>query len=173
MEKESLFDEGEVIIEEARKHFIVYLEDGIIHSFGCILFMGMAIFLSGKFSVFGSYGAYILIFFVLTFWASFFYAWTKHYFDVWYITNKHVIAVDQKEILRRHQAFMELGRIQDVFFEKDGLLQTWLGYGKIRVQSAGTAQEFVLSDVRNVEAVAHKIMELRDEARKGALVYNL
>ena len=68
---------------------------------------------------------------------------------------------------------MELNRIQDVFFEKNGLLQTWLGYGELKVQSAGTEQEFVLNDVRNVEALAHKIMALRDKAKEGETVTSL
>ena len=173
MEKETLFEEGEIILEEARKHFMVYLLDIIIHTLGCLLFIGLAILASWKVTVFGSYIAYILIFFVLIFWASFFYAWTKNYLDVWYITNQHIIAIDQKEILTRHEAFMELNRIQDVFFEKNGLLQTWLGYGELKVQSAGTEQEFVLNDVRNVEALAHKIMALRDKAKEGETVTSL
>jgi uncharacterized membrane protein YdbT with pleckstrin-like domain len=167
MEQESLFEEGEVVLAEARKHFMVYLLDVVLHSLGCVIFIVAAWELSTFGGMFGSYVAYVFVFFVLIFWISFFYAWTKNYFDVWYITNKHVIAVDQEDILKRDEAFMELNRIQDIFFERDGILETWLGYGKLRVQSAGTEQEFVLSGVRDVEGVAHTIMKLRDEAHEG------
>ena len=86
---------------------------------------------------------------------------------MWYVTDRHIIAVNQKQIFEREESFMELNRIQDVFFEKNGLLSTLLNYGKLKVQSAGTEQEFVISDVRDVERVAHRIMELRDTAKKG------
>jgi uncharacterized membrane protein YdbT with pleckstrin-like domain len=106
---------------------------------------------------------------VLLSWVSFFASWTTNYFDVWYVTNRHIIAISQKELLNREEAFVEFRRIQDVSFEKEGILQTWLGYGKLKIQSAGTEQEFFLDCVCDVEANAHSIMELRDGSKDGAV----
>lgn len=173
MEQDQLLEDGEIIIEGVRKHWIVYVEDFLLHTFGCILFMGIAIFLSfqGVLPSFGSenkaYIAMILVFFVIIFWVSFFYFWTKNYFDVWYITNKHIIAVNQKDMFEREQAFMELTKLQDILFEKNGFLATFFGYGKLKVQTAGSDQEFIIEDVHDVEAVAHRIMGLRDKKTKG------
>jgi hypothetical protein len=170
-QREHLLEEGEYIVERVRKHWIVYLRDFFLHAFGCFVFIICAYFLTtrGAFSTIAaeaSYGAMILIGFVLIFWTSFFYAWTKEYFDVWYVTNQHIIAVNQKEMFSRDEAFMELVRIQDVIFEKDGFLSNLLGYGKLRAQSAGTEQEFVIDYIRGVEAAAHRIMDMRDEAQE-------
>lgn len=171
LEQENLFEDGEYVIEKVRKHWIVYLEDFFIHSLGCLIFIVSAYFLAtrgsfgGVFSTESAYGAMILIMFVLIFWTSFFYAWTKDYFDVWYVTNKHLVSVNQKEMFNREEVFMELDRIQDVFFVKEGFLATLLGYGKLRVQSAGTDQEFIMESVYDVETFAHRIMDLRDEAQ--------
>jgi membrane protein YdbS with pleckstrin-like domain len=107
--------------------------------------------------------AMVFVFFVIIFWTSFFYFWTKNYFDVWYVTDRHIIAVDQKNMFMRNESFMELVKIQDVSFEKSGFIATFLGYGKLKVQTAGSDQEFVIEDVVEVEAVAHRIMELRDK----------
>ena len=85
-----------------------------------------------------SHIALILVAFVILFWTSFFYAWTKNYLDIWYVTTKHIVAINQKDLFQREDAFMELTRIQDVFFEKEGFLSTLLGYGTLKVQSAGT-----------------------------------
>lgn len=169
IEQENLLDEGEEMIEKVRKHWIVYFYDFLLHAFGCFFFISIAIFLASKGNInglfYGDYGAMILVSFVLLFWTSFFFAWTKNYFDVWYVTNQHIIAVNQKDIFDRDEAFMELVRIQDVFFEKNTFLATIFGYGKLRVQSAGTEQEFVIEHVRDVEGCAHRIMELRDKAQ--------
>ena len=117
----------------------------------------------------GAYAGLILLMFVAIFWVSFFYAWTKNYFDVWYVTDRHIIAVDQKQIFERDESFMELVRIQDVSFEKNGFISTYFGYGKLKVQSAGAEQEFVIDNVHDVEAVSHRIMELRDRVQgRGA-----
>lgn len=61
---------------------------------------------------------------------------------------------------------MELKRIQDVSFEKNGFLQTFFGYGTLKVQSAGTEQEFIINNVKDVEQTAHRIMDLRDKAKE-------
>jgi hypothetical protein len=171
IEKEHLFKDGERILIKVRKHWIVYVEDFLLHSFGCILFIICATYLSsrGVISLIGensgAYSSMILITFVLIFWTSFFFAWTKNYFDVWYVTDKHIIAVNQKQMFDREEAFMELTRIQDVFFEREGFFSTYFGYGKLKVQSAGTEQEFIIDTIYDVEKVAHHIMELRDNAQ--------
>ncbi len=168
MEQDQLLEDGEVMIEDVRKHWIVYLEDFILHVFGCSVFIIVAVFLSfqGVLPLIDynnkAYIAMILVFFVIIFWNSFFYFWTKNYFDVWYITDKHIIAVNQKDMFEREHAFMELIKLQDVLFEKNGFLSTFLGYGRLKVQSAGSDQQFVIEDVKDVEAVAHRIMGLRE-----------
>ncbi|MDB5260051.1 MAG: hypothetical protein JWN37_282 [Candidatus Nomurabacteria bacterium] len=168
-EKEHILEEGEEIISTIRKHWIVYVHDFFLHAFGCLLLIVAVYYFSSgdlfkNYSNETAYGTMVLILFVLIFWTSFFYSWTKDYFDVWYVTNKHIVAVNQKEILSRDEAFMELLRIQDVFFEKNGFLSNIFDYGQLKVQSAGTEQQFVMEYVKEVETVAHKIMLLRDEA---------
>lgn len=171
MEQDHLLENGEEMLEKVRKHWMVYLEDFSLHLFGCLACILPAYYLaSHSVSIFLSNGdrahlAMVLITFVLIFWVSFFYFWTKSYFDVWYITDRHIIAVNQKQMFEREEAFMELTRIQDVFFEKNGFIQTFLGYGTLKVQSAGTEQEFIIENVHDVEDVSHRIMELRDTAQ--------
>ena len=171
MEQDHLLEDGEAMIDKVRKHWMVYVQDFFIHTFGCLLFIVIAQYLVSRGTISfsdpsgSSYIAMVLVVFVIIFWVSFFYAWTKNYLDVWYVTDRHIIAINQKEIFEREEAFMELTRIQDVLFEKDGLVQTFLGYGKLRVQSAGEEQEFIINDVHDVEEMAHRIMELRDKVQ--------
>jgi hypothetical protein len=175
MEQENIFDKDEVLSEKVRKHWIVYVQDFFIHTLGCFMFIGFAYVAShfGPLMSLTQEGstivAMVLVFFVILFWISFFFFWTKNYFDVWYVTNQHIIAVNQKQLFERDEAFMELTRIQDVFFEKNGFISTFLGYGTLKVQSAGTVQEFIIQDVADVEQTAHRIMELRDEVKSKAV----
>lgn len=168
MEQDQFLEEGEVMIEGIRKHWIVYVEDSIIHALGCLLFILFAGFIlkTGYIPFFNdtykSYITMIFIFFMSITWVSYFYFWTKNYFDVWYVTDRHIVAINQKDMFLRESAFMELIKIQDISFEKNGFLSTFLGYGKLKVQTAGSDQEFVIEDVSDVEAVTLRIMELRD-----------
>jgi hypothetical protein len=175
MEQDKLLEEGEVMLDKVRKHWIVYVENVFVHIFGSLLFIGIAGYLSSKgvlsfldFNV-KAYTAMGLVALVLLGWVSLFYFWTKDYFDVWYVTDRHIIAVNQKEMFEREESFMELIKIQDVRFEKNGFIATFLGYGRLKVQTAGSDQEFVIEDVCDVEAATHRIMELRDKAQQGAV----
>lgn len=169
MEQEQLLEEGELMLETVRKHWMVYVEDFFFHSFACFIFLITAIYLTSSNSLsfidinIDNYVSMILVMFVIIFWTSFFYAWTKDYLDAWYVTDRHIISVNQKEILNREEAFMQLTRIQDVSFEKNGFIATFFGYGKLKVQSAGTEQEFIMDHVNNVEVVARMLMDLRDK----------
>jgi uncharacterized membrane protein YdbT with pleckstrin-like domain len=172
MEQESLFKEGEGLIEKVSKHWIVYVGDFVMYSGVCLLFIIVAQFIastpffSNTFHIDGSLAAKTFIFFVILFWISFFYAWTNHYFDVWYITNKNVIAVNQKQLFQREISYMELSRIQNISFEKNGFVETFLGHGKLKIESAGEGQEFIINDISNVEEVAKRIMELKNKAQE-------
>jgi hypothetical protein len=168
---EEFLQNGEDLKMTLRKHWIVYVGDALLHGFGgvlCIVVVHYALVARGFFS-FAQFTlsnvAMILVAVILLFWTSFFFAWTKNYFDVWFITDQHIVAVNQKELFEREESFMELVRIQDVFFEKEGMLSVWLHYGALRIQSAGTEQQFVMRYVQEVEVVAHTIMDLRDKVK--------
>lgn len=176
MEQSTLLQEGEVLLEKVRKHWVVYVEDFILHLFACTIFLASAAFLysraTSSFVSGGSLaqGTMILIMFVLIFWTSFFYFWTKNYFDVWYVTDRHIIAVNQKDMFEREEAFMDLSKIQDVSFEKNSFMATFFGYGRLKIQTAGSDQEFIIESVHDVESVAHRIIELRNKIQKGEAV---
>ncbi|MBP6948528.1 MAG: PH domain-containing protein [Candidatus Pacebacteria bacterium] len=171
MEQKHILENGEIVLEKVRKHWIVYVKDALMHVGACFVVMILAVYITknGTLSFIDrdmvSYIGLILMMLVIIFWVSFFYAWTKNYFDVWYVTDKHVIAINQKQILEREEMYMELSRIQDVSFEKSGFLSTWLGFGRLKIQSAGIDQEFVMDTVHDVESFAYMIMKLRDETQ--------
>lgn len=171
MEQDIILEENEVMIERIRKHWFVYVEDALLHLFASVVFIVAAIYLSTQQKLLFlngeiiASGELILVFFVLLFWTSFFYFWTKNYFDVWYATDQHIIAINQKQMFEREEAYMELGKIQDVTVEKNGILATYFGFGQLKVQTAGSDQVFVISDVSNVDRTAKIIMDLRDKAK--------
>ena len=179
MEQDQLLEDGELMIHKVRKHWMVYVSDFMLHSIGCFMLMSIAVYLTNRdvLSFLNTSDkaaiSMTLVAMVLIFWTSYFFGWTKEYFDVWYVTDRHIIAVNQKDMFEREEAFMELSRIQDVFFEKNSFLQTLLGYGKLKVQTAGAEQEFIIESVSDVEAVTHKIMELRDASQTKKMIDNI
>lgn len=78
-------------------------------------------------------------------WMILFSAWTNYYLDVWVVTNKRLIAVDQRGFFSRKMASFRLERMQDITVSVNGILATFLDYGTLEIQTAGEEGEFKVS----------------------------
>lgn len=160
----------EEILHRIKKHLLVYCEDFFIHGFAGWTIVACLYFLNDTTGIIGNTLSLILLMCWLIFVTSFFYAWTKDYFDKWDITSIHIIAINQKSLLEREVSYMEYSRIQDVHFEKNGLLENFFGYGTLRIQTAGSEQEFIINGVADVEEAAKRIIEMRDTKKVETVV---
>jgi len=102
-------------------------------------------------------------------WVWMFELWTKYYLDVWVLTNKKIISVDQQSLFNRHVSTVELEKIQDITVEVNGFIETLLGYGTLRVQTAGEMREFVMEDAANAEKCKHIVLETQAQVRESIL----
>lgn len=83
------------------------------------------------------YSAWLLIA-----WMALFNIWTNYYLDVWTLTNKRLIAVDQRGFFFRNTASFRLERLQDITVSINGLLATLLDFGSLSIQTAGEEGKF-------------------------------
>lgn len=63
--------------------------------------------------------------------------WTHYYLDLWIITDRRIIAVDQINFFNRNVAIFRLERLQDIEFSIKGLVQTFFNFGTLSAQTAG------------------------------------
>ncbi|HEY0964831.1 MAG TPA: PH domain-containing protein [Candidatus Paceibacterota bacterium] len=63
--------------------------------------------------------------------------WTHYYLDMWIITDRRIIAIEQIHFFNRNVAIFRLERLQDIEFSVKGLLQTFFNYGTLSAQTAG------------------------------------
>ncbi len=80
--------------------------------------------------------------FIITAWLLFstfagFVVWTHYYLDLWVITDRRIIAVEQIGFFNRTVAIFRLERLQDIEFSIKGLIQTFFNFGTISAQTAG------------------------------------
>lgn len=66
-----------------------------------------------------------------------FVVWTHYYLDLWVITDRRIIAVEQVGFFNRSVAIFRLERLQDIEFSIRGLIQTFFNFGTISAQTAG------------------------------------
>ncbi len=69
--------------------------------------------------------------------------WTDYYLDLWPVTNKRIISIEQKGLFRREIGSFRLERLQDMQVEIDGIIQTFLDFGTVEAETAsGSSDEF-------------------------------
>lgn len=100
-------------------------------------------------------------------WITFFIIWTNYYLDVWIITDKRIIDVEQYYLFSREVSEFKLEKIQDITVEIHGLLPTLLHFGDVHVQTAGQMREFVIRYVPHPDRVKDIIFKQHDEALKN------
>ncbi|MEI6842919.1 MAG: PH domain-containing protein [bacterium] len=183
MNYESLhLDPDEHVILEVRKHWIVFFGHALSLFLGAFLpfaiFVAIKIFLPGIFANIhlpGNTYALFLFFYslwILFLWISFFLEWTKYYLDVWYVTEKRIIDVEQKRIFDREITNLRFDKIQDVTIDVHGFVSTMLNFGNIKVQTAGEGTpDFTLMTVKNPDEVRRIIFSQHNEIGDAPIAY--
>lgn len=146
-------DDGEELLAVAKKHWFVYVGLFVRHGLLLIGLLFAFVFFSGVLS------RDILIGCMWISTTSFFWFWTEKYFDKWFITNKRIVAIDQLELFDRKESTLLISRIQDVDHSKNGLVEDFLGFGRLQVQTAGEDREFIMNDVANIDEISKAIVE--------------
>ncbi len=118
-------------------------------------------------------GLFVLAFAALFFWIRFFMLWTDQWLDVWVITDRRIIDIEQKRFFSRHVSSFSHDRIQDVTYEVSGLIPTWLHIGNVRIQTASISSDFIMRQVPNPDLVKEEIQNIVARSRRAAPVVGL
>jgi len=100
---------------------------------------------------------------LIALWIGFFIFWTDYYLDVWIITDKRIIDIEQRGLFSRTTSALRHENIQDSTISQGGLISTLLGFGTVKVQSAATDVQIVIPYATNPRKVKELIMHLHDQ----------
>ncbi len=162
--------EGEQIILMVRRHWFNILEQFFVVFLMLLLLVGSWFILPVFFpsiitSSFNVLFNFLRNLFGMFIWITFFLIWIDYYFDVWIITDKRIVNIEQKGLFNRMVSELELIRIQDVTTEVTGVIPTMLNYGDVFIQTAGENQRFIFRQVPDPYNIKDVIMNL--QKRKG------
>ncbi len=91
--------------------------------------------------------------------------WTHYYLDLWLVTDRRIISVDQIHFFNRSVAIFRLERMQDIEYKITGLIATFLNFGTISAQTAGHHDHNFLAtgmpDPRGLQATIQAAMDTR------------
>ena len=162
---------GEHVVAVVRHHWFVLFRDivGLL-----ILFLLPFFFIPFVASLIASgnaslnppagFGLFFGALWTLVFWHLLFERWTDYYFDIWIITNLRIVDIDQQGFFKRNVAtLLDLDHIQDIETKAHGIIGNLLGFGTVEVQTAGTRDEFEITEVPNPQGVERTIRNTQIE----------
>jgi uncharacterized membrane protein YdbT with pleckstrin-like domain len=158
--------ENEQIVLMVRRHWFDILKQFFVVFLMIFLLLGSWIILPVFFpktltSAFGILSDFLRNLFGMFIWITFFLIWIDYYFDVWIITNKRVVNIEQKGLFSRQVSELELTRIQDITTEVNGVIPTILNYGDVFIQTAGENPRFIFRQVPDPYGIKDTLMNLQ------------
>lgn len=165
-------DQNERILRIVRKHWFVFLGDLIILIVAVLLpviilfaleyvpvkailnFSGAAIYAE----------AFFLFAWLLIVWMIGWTLWSNYYLDVLILTDKRVFTIEQIGFFKRVSSSFRIDRIQNTTIHQNGIIQTLLDFGTIRLETAGEGEDFVGTWIAHPYDLKKFLNELHDEA---------
>ena len=156
IESHLLSDEGEIVIDEVRHHWVIYVRAGLEAVLAVVLF---GIYLMSSVQVGWFWFLLWVGFAVHAGWLA-----LSDHMDRFVITNMRVFRV--RGVFSRRLATMPISRILDITVEKP-LLGRMLGYGHFVLESA--AQEQGLKDIRYVGSPDERDLTIQRVVQRSGL----
>lgn len=92
---------------------------------------------------------------------------TDYYLDLWVITDRRIVAIDQRGFFHRFLSSFRLERLQDMNIETSGVIPTLLNFGTIEAQTAGGSnEEFKTKNMPDPRELKSLIIRLADERQR-------
>ncbi len=95
--------------------------------------------------------------------------WTHYYLDLWIITDRRIVMIDQIHFFNRSVSSLRLERLQDLVVVVSGIIQTFLNFGHIRVQTAGADKDnFLMRSLPDPHGL-HAMIQTATDKRLSSL----
>lgn len=102
---------------------------------------------------------------MLSGWLQLFAQFVDYYLDVWVVTTKRIVNIEQNGLFGRTISELELTQVQDVTSEVNGFIPSMFGYGFVYIQTAGEKLHFVFEQVPHPDAIRKTIIELAQKMK--------
>lgn len=155
-------ESGERVVMLLRKHpFVIYVRLCFFLLLALIPIVLGTVF----YTLLKSKGLMPLFLFVssiwyLILWLLAFYALTMYSLNILLITDRRIVDREQKGFFNRKISELHVSKIQDISVHTKGLIETFLKFGKVVVQTAATEREFCFSQIPHPERVKDTIMKI-------------
>lgn len=92
------------------------------------------------------------------------YGFVSYYLDVYIVTDRRIVDIDQEGFFHRKISELHLHQVQDVNARVEGFFQTILHFGDVYIQTAGEQENFVFQTIPHPYTIAKQIVDLHEHA---------
>lgn len=156
----------EKVVLKLRKHWIILVRDTaatIVLAFVPFLLLAVLQIIAPQYLNFANYLAYMAFatsLWLLIIWMALAVIWTDYYLDLWFVTDKRIISVDQISLFNRKVTTLSHDRIQEIIVKEENFMQALLHYGTLDIESASpTDGDAAMEGIPRPEEVRKKILE--------------
>jgi len=107
--------------------------------------------------------------FFLFAWLFLFQNFMDYYLDVWIVTTKRVLNIEQTGLFARTVSELRLYRVQDVTSTVKGVVETLFDFGDVEIQTAGEKTRFIFEQIPHPTRISKTILELSEIERREQL----
>ncbi|TSC85530.1 MAG: multi-sensor signal transduction histidine kinase [Parcubacteria group bacterium Gr01-1014_8] len=157
---------GENIVIKLRKHWMILLRDtagtlvlGLLPVIVVPLILATIPSMYLDTIGYGSIASFGSALWFLIVWMALFVLWTDYYLDLWIVTNKRIVNIDQVGLFNRQIATWGLDKVQEITVKTENIVQHFFGYGSIEIQTAGPTDEYAKAEgIPNPEKARNAIL---------------
>ena len=155
-------NDRETILVFTRRHWYVLLSVVITTIFASFLPIILIVLLAPLIVSYEN-GSFMFLFcwlvYIMVLWFLLAYKLTMHSLDTWIVTNERILDIVQIGLFHRKISELHLESIQDISVNTKGIVESYLNFGNIEIQTGATAQRFLFDKVPNPLDIKDKIMD--------------
>lgn len=160
---------GETLLVFTRRHWFVLFGVVMTTIFASLLPIILIVLLAPL--IVRYEGASILFMFcwliyIMVLWFMLAYKLTMHSLDTWIVTDERILDIVQIGLFNRKISELHLESIQDISVNTKGLVESYLNFGNIEIQTGATAQRFMFDKVPNPLDIKDVIMDAAKDREK-------
>jgi len=147
------------------RHWFVFVSKLLVYAFLLLLPFVVWIFIDPYLNNFGLDDVFLFLIgvYVFIWWLSLFYALTMYFLDTWIVTDHRVLDNKQHGFFNRSISELHLSRIQDISVKVSGFIATFLDFGNLEIQTAGTEPKFFFKDIPHPNKIRDEIMKAQNK----------
>ncbi len=94
-------------------------------------------------------------------------AFIDFYYDIYIVTDRRLIDIDQHNLFSRHISELTLEEVQDVTSTNNGILKSIFDFGDVTIETSGaTPERFEFNNVLHPREIATIILDLSEQSKQ-------